>query len=226
MRHTLVIFGGLLLVTQAGCASAPAAETRTASTVTSDAENAAPDETQIEDPLVAPPIEVVDQAQPTPVEKTAEQVLDEQQDRLDTEQRETDARDVLAEHAAVKTKLDEIVITISNRVLFGPEQATLLPSSQDMLSKIAAALLVTQERNLFIKGHTDTNGSPEGNVALSRQRAEAVRTYLIAKGYPEGLIRATGIGEDHPVSTNASSRGRAQNERLEIVAIFGRGEAL
>lgn len=95
-----------------------------------------------------------------------------------------------------------------------------------MLSKVADALLVTHERDLFIKGHTDTNGSPEGNVALSRQRAEAVRTYLIAKGYPARLIRATGIGEDHPVSTNASSRGRAQNERLEIFIVFGRGASL
>jgi outer membrane protein OmpA-like peptidoglycan-associated protein len=51
------------------------------------------------------------------------------------------------------------------------------------------------------------------------KRAEAVRSYLISKGIPENRISIYAEGEDNPVSTNATSQGRQQNRRVEIVAM-------
>jgi outer membrane protein OmpA-like peptidoglycan-associated protein len=52
---------------------------------------------------------------------------------------------------------------------------------------------------------------------LSQQRADAVRSYLISRGYQSDLIQAQGIGEDRPVADNASAEGRANNRRVEII---------
>jgi outer membrane protein OmpA-like peptidoglycan-associated protein len=54
-------------------------------------------------------------------------------------------------------------------------------------------------------------------MKLSQNRADAVRSYLILRGYPGNLIQAHGIGEDRPVANNNSAEGRANNRRVEII---------
>lgn len=148
------------------------------------------------------------------------------QAQLDTKQRESAALSMLADSAAVRVDYGGIVITLSGAALFAPADTTLLVSSQPMMKKVAGALLVTRERDIVVEGHTDSNGTEIGNIELSRQRAEAVRTYLIAQGYPAALIRAQGIGQDRPVATNASAKGREKNRRMEIIVNVKRDEAL
>ena len=77
--------------------------------------------------------------------------------------------------------------------------------------------MATKERKLIVEGHTDSQGSSSSNQVLSQQRADAVRSYIISRGYPADLIQAQGIGEDRPVADNASAEGRANNRRVEIV---------
>ncbi len=67
-----------------------------------------------------------------------------------------------------------------------------------------------------IEGHTDAQGSEATNQALSRQRADAVRQALIARGIPAGRVRAIGRGSAVPVADNRSETGRARNRRVEI----------
>jgi len=52
---------------------------------------------------------------------------------------------------------------------------------------------------------------------LSQQRADAVRSYIVSRGYPGDLIQAQGIGKDRPVADNESAEGRANNRRVEII---------
>lgn len=63
----------------------------------------------------------------------------------------------------------------------------------------------------------DSQGTADYNLDLSQQRAEAVRTYLISRAYPAERIQARGIGKVRPVADNASSEGRANNRRVEII---------
>jgi outer membrane protein OmpA-like peptidoglycan-associated protein len=146
-----------------------------------------------------------------------EQLAAEQKARLDAEKRTADAQAALAKLAAVKEEARGLVITLSGSVLFASNKSALLPAAQDRLNQVSEALMATKERKLTVEGHTDSQGSSSYNQVLSQQRADAVRSYIISRGYPSDLIQARGIGEDRPVADNASAEGRANNRRVEII---------
>lgn len=137
--------------------------------------------------------------------------------RRDAEKRAADAQAELAKLASVKEDARGTVITLSGSVFFASNKSVLLPAAQSQLNQVADALMVTKERKLTVEGHTDSQGESDYNQELSRQRADAVRSYIIARGYPGTLIQAQGMGEDKPVADNASSEGRASNRRVEII---------
>ena len=70
--------------------------------------------------------------------------------------------------------------------------------------------------NLYIDGHTDSNGSDEFNQLLSQKRTNAVRIYLIEKGIADSRITATGFGESKPIASNETALGKAKNRRVEL----------
>jgi outer membrane protein OmpA-like peptidoglycan-associated protein len=146
-----------------------------------------------------------------------EQLAAQQKARLDAEKRAADAQAALARLAAVKEEARGLVITLSGSVLFASNKSALLPAAQNRLNEVAEALLATKERKLTVEGHTDSKGTSSYNQELSQQRADAVRSYLISRGYPGDLIQAQGIGKDRPVADNTSAEGRANNRRVEII---------
>ena len=148
---------------------------------------------------------------------TEESLRKEQEARLAAEKRASDAQAALAKLAAVKNEPRGMVITISGGVLFASNQTALLPSAKAKLNEIIDVLLTTRERHLIIEGHTDSQGAASYNMDLSQRRADAVRNYLMEKGYHGDLIVANGLGEEHPVGNNSSPEGRANNRRVEIV---------
>jgi outer membrane protein OmpA-like peptidoglycan-associated protein len=148
---------------------------------------------------------------------TAEKLATEQEARLAAEKRAADAMEALARLAAVKEEARGMVITLSGSVLFGSNQATLLPAARSRLDQVAEVLMTTHERHLVVEGHTDSQGSDSFNLDLSQRRADAVRSYLVQRGYHGDLIRANGIGEGRPVADNGNAEGRANNRRVEIV---------
>jgi outer membrane protein OmpA-like peptidoglycan-associated protein len=147
----------------------------------------------------------------------AEQLAAEQKARLDAETRAANAQADLAKLAAVKEEARGLVITLSGSVLFASNQSTLLPAAQNRLNQVADALMETKERRLTVEGHTDSQGSSSYNQELGQKRADAVRSYIIARGYSGDLIQAQGIGEERPVADNTSPEGRANNRRVEII---------
>jgi outer membrane protein OmpA-like peptidoglycan-associated protein len=144
----------------------------------------------------------------------SDQLAAEHQARLDAAAKSKAELDSLA---AVKEEERGLVITLSGSVLFASDKSELLPAAQDRLNHVADALLTTKERKLTVEGYTDSQGSFSHNKELSQRRADAVRSYLILRGYPGELIIANGIGEDSPVADNATPEGRADNRRVEII---------
>ncbi|MBE0604267.1 MAG: OmpA family protein, partial [Deltaproteobacteria bacterium] len=139
------------------------------------------------------------------------------QDLIDSEKRTADAMAELALLAAVKEEERGLVVTLSGGVLFRSGESNLLSSAQAKLNQVAEALLAIPARNLIVEGHTDSQGSTSYNQGLSRRRAEAVRDYLVQRGYPADRIQTRGMGEGNPIADNASPEGRANNRRVEIV---------
>lgn len=72
---------------------------------------------------------------------------------------------------------------------------------------------------LVIAGHTDSTGSREYNLVLSRERARSVRDYLISRGIAPDRLIARGYGPDYPVASNATVAGRDLNRRSEFIRV-------
>jgi len=139
------------------------------------------------------------------------------QDLIDSEKRTADALAELAKLAAVREEERGLVVTLSGGVLFRSAESTLLSSAQVKLDQVAKALLVINARNLIVEGHTDSQGSESYNQGLSQRRADAVRDYLVQRGYPADRIQTRGRSEGSPIADNASPEGRANNRRVEII---------
>lgn len=72
---------------------------------------------------------------------------------------------------------------------------------------------------IMIEGHTDNIGSHAINDALSLQRAESVKNYLIKNGISTQRIKTKGYGERRPIASNNTDFGRKLNRRTEIIII-------
>lgn len=101
---------------------------------------------------------------------------------------------------------------------FDTGAATLGPGDYASLSALAAYLGANPTRSVALVGHTDTQGSLQGNVVLSRDRAAAVRRHLIdTLGTDPARISAEGAGWLAPRASNLTPEGRAKNRRVEAV---------
>jgi outer membrane protein OmpA-like peptidoglycan-associated protein len=124
----------------------------------------------------------------------------------------------LTEIARVQEEQRGTVITIPGSVLFLTGRSNLLPVARQRLQAVADALkLQEDDRTIVVEGHTDSRGSDEMNMRLSRERAESVRAFLVEQGLDPDRIQAVGRGEEMPIADNDSPEGRANNRRVEIV---------
>lgn len=88
------------------------------------------------------------------------------------------------------------------------------------LTALAAWLRETPERRVVLVGHTDSKGDLDRNIALSQERAQAVRTALVETyEIPAEQVSARGIGFLAPRATNATEEGREANRRVEVVLL-------
>lgn len=88
------------------------------------------------------------------------------------------------------------------------------------LSQIAAFLKKYPDVVLEIGGHTSTQGDGDFNQLLSQRRADAIVNYLAEElKVPSSQLQAKGYGEDSPMESNDTQRGRALNERIEVKII-------
>ncbi|MGR3467614.1 MAG: OmpA family protein [Shimia sp.] len=86
------------------------------------------------------------------------------------------------------------------------------------LASLAQYLRSFPQRDIALVGHTDSEGSLDGNIALSKARASAVRAALIERhGATAGQIRAEGMGYLAPRASNLTEAGRALNRRVEVI---------
>jgi outer membrane protein OmpA-like peptidoglycan-associated protein len=93
----------------------------------------------------------------------------------------------------------------------------LTPDSQSQLSGILEQASARAGGEIQVVGHTDRTGSPQANDTLSLQRAQAVRTLLIQRGFEPALVEAIGRGEREPVVPTEANVNEPRNRRAEII---------
>lgn len=110
-----------------------------------------------------------------------------------------------------------LVVNMPQDVLFATDSANLRPDLTRDIKAVAGSLLRYPNSRIEVIGHTDDTGSAAYNQDLSQRRAVSVANILRDSGVPNGRLTAYGRGEDQPIASNASSQGRAQNRRVEII---------
>jgi len=106
--------------------------------------------------------------------------------------------------------------SVLERVEFEAGSATLTNASLAELRKVRQELERDPDLVIVIEGHTSASGSEENDLALARDRAQAVFDWLVANGGDAERIQVVGYGSSRPRTANAADR---DNDRLEIAKI-------
>lgn len=102
-------------------------------------------------------------------------------------------------------------------VRFNEASARIDPTSERLLDEVAHALHPCVGSIIAVIGHTDADGNPQANLALSQARAEAVRWALIGRGIPADGLRAAGLGSKQPIA--GLDPADPANRRIEFSVI-------
>jgi OOP family OmpA-OmpF porin len=86
-------------------------------------------------------------------------------------------------------------------------------------NRVEARDMLKRATFVEIVGHTDDVGDDAYNMALSEERANSVRDYLVSKGLDPNKIVTTGMGESMPIASNSTPEGRAENRRVQILML-------
>lgn len=103
---------------------------------------------------------------------------------------------------------------------FASNSTKLSADSEPLLMKLQSAIDVFPQCTLAIEGHTDSQGNAGRNLALSENRAQEVKKYMIdVMRIPAFRIDASGYGDKRPIANNKSDEGRAKNRRIDLIIV-------
>jgi outer membrane protein OmpA-like peptidoglycan-associated protein/ABC-type taurine transport system substrate-binding protein len=109
------------------------------------------------------------------------------------------------------------IATQRRSIYFDTNSARMSLDSRAVVDEIGGFLKAYENTVVDIDGNTDASGARARNVELSRERAEAVKQYLMDKyGFPATRMRTAGNGPDRPLADNSSPEGREKNRRTDI----------
>ncbi len=112
---------------------------------------------------------------------------------------------------------DVNAVIARTKITFTPSSAEIAATARPVLDELAKILTNCPAMQMEIAGHTDSQGSEGGNLALSQARAEAVLLALQGRRVDVSGMTAVGYGEAQPIADNGSEAGREANRRIEFV---------
>ncbi|HTS88760.1 MAG TPA: OmpA family protein [Gemmatimonadales bacterium] len=138
---------------------------------------------------------------------------------------EKNMKDEIAQGQIQITRLaDRLKVSMVDRILFPSGEAEISPAGRKILRRVGDVLKSTTGKVIRVEGHTDSvaispalKGRFPTNWELSTTRATNVVRFLQdSVGIDPTRLRAVGLSEYHPVASNQTAKGRAQNRRIEI----------
>ena len=111
----------------------------------------------------------------------------------------------------------EMTVVLDERALnFDFDKSNVKPQYYELLNNLKE-FIEQNNYEVTIVGHTDSVGSNQYNIGLSRRRAESVKAKLLEFGLAENrIVGIEAMGEEQPIATNETNEGRAQNRRVEF----------
>lgn len=134
---------------------------------------------------------------------------------MDTQEAEV-RRQLSGSGVSVTRSGDDLILNMPSDITFSTGSANIQSQFNQTLSSVALVLKKYSRTSISIIGHTDSDGSAASNQSLSISRARSVAGVLNARGVAGTRLLVNGMGESHPVSSNATSAGKAQNRRVEL----------
>jgi outer membrane protein OmpA-like peptidoglycan-associated protein len=142
---------------------------------------------------------------------------------LELKQKELDLERARQEFQAQQTGRS-LSMNLSGDVLFDYDKAALKPEAEEALKKVAVVLSQFPESKVTVEGYTDSKGGKTVNMQLSRERAQAVKDWLVRSGgVASANVSVKGFGEQYPIAPNTNTDGtdnplgRALNRRVSII---------
>ena len=114
---------------------------------------------------------------------------------------------------------DSIRLIMPGNITFKTDSADINSSFYPVLNSVAKVLNKYDNSTILVSGHTDSTGSAEYNLNLSRERAQSVASYLQGQGIKSTRFEVLGMGASNPIASNSTAQGRAQNRRVELKII-------
>ncbi|MEM1321530.1 MAG: OmpA family protein [Bacteroidota bacterium] len=111
----------------------------------------------------------------------------------------------------------KIYVSLSQNLLFASNSSKIDWKGKTAIKKLAEVLQRNPDIQVTVEGHTDSDGSANRNWDLSVDRATSVVKVLTGYGVDPNRITAAGRGLHHPIASNGSAAGKAQNRRTEII---------
>lgn len=109
------------------------------------------------------------------------------------------------------------IATQRRSIYFETGSAVMSPDSKVIVDEIGSFMRAYENTVVDIEGNSDSTGSRDLNMTLSKQRADTVKNYLMTKyGYPSERMRTAGNGPDKPIASNETPEGRDKNRRTDI----------
>jgi OOP family OmpA-OmpF porin len=113
--------------------------------------------------------------------------------------------------------IDNYKLVSTENVLFGFNRSDLNDQAKDRLDEAVGKISARKHFVVEVQGFTDTTGSSQYNLELSRRRAASVVRYLtLEHEIPLHRVHTLGYGEEEPAADNATREGRQQNRRVEV----------
>lgn len=106
-----------------------------------------------------------------------------------------------------------------NNIFFVRSKSVLLPASLPELNRLAEILQENPNLKIQIEGHTDNTGSAQGNLQLSQERADKIKSYLTDKGISKKRLSAKGYGQTKPLNKNLNEAEKRVNRRVEFIIL-------
>jgi outer membrane protein OmpA-like peptidoglycan-associated protein len=134
--------------------------------------------------------------------------VDKQEQRLRQELQGTGVR--------VVRNGENLQLVMPGNITFASGSSDISSSFYPTLNSLVKVFQEFDKNGVEIIGHTDSTGSNDLNMRLSRERAQSVASYLASNGVSAARISSMGVGPSQPIASNDTAEGRAQNRRVEI----------
>jgi len=139
----------------------------------------------------------------------------EEEEYADSES-ENEEDEPTEDNSTVSNSYDSNLNDENHFVKYFPYNQTKIPADLEQFLDELANKLVTENKKVLIRGHTDSPGDKELNFKVGLRRAKKIRDQLKKRGVPHKSIETTSDGEETPVADNRTEEGRKLNRRIEI----------